>query len=223
MVRIGKLAIFLLVVGTLLGAEEKRTITVCVLNDAARATVHGTRIIPVKRDEIKKIVRNASREYENNVGIILKPVEYHDTLIPMTPVGAYAERFRAACSQGEIVAVFTNQEGVEEDALLGPIPYAGYHELRNGVVWNYEVTSEENTPISRVEGIAISLFKYHHLGVGESGDNPTTTFKHEVAHLFGVKHSMENVDFMYWGVGSNAWSERIKETIERNRDRTWGR
>jgi hypothetical protein len=213
---------FLFLIVASLYAEENRTLSVCVLNDAAKVTARHDKIAHVAKREIEQIVRNASREYESNVGIILKIVEYHDTLIPMAPAGAYAERFRAACHQGEIVAVFTNQEGIQENPLVGFIHLAGYHELRNGVVWNYEVASEENTPASRMRSAAISLFNYHRFGLGESGDNPTTTFKHEVAHLFGVKHSMENVDFMYWGVGSDAWSDRIRETIRKNRDRKWG-
>lgn len=194
MIRTQGFVVFLLLIGASLCAEEKRTITVCALNDAATVTVRGDDIPHIKRGEIKKTVREVSREYKKNVGITLKLVEYHDTLIPMTPAGAYAERFRSACNKGEIVAVFTNQEGIREDPSRGFNHYAGYNEPHRGVVWNYEM-----------------------------GENPTTTLKHEIAHLFGVDHSQTNIDFMYGGVGSNAWSNRIREIIKKNRNMKWGR
>jgi hypothetical protein len=214
---------FLLLIGASLYAEEKRTITVCALNDAATITVRGDTIPHIGKGEIKKIVRGVSREYKRNVGIALKLVEYHDTLIPMNPAGAYAEQFRSACNKGEIVAVFTNQEGTREGLSHELIHYAGYSESHKGIVWSYEVTDRTNTLEIKLRNLMISLLEYHRLSMGEAGENPTTTLKHEIAHLFGVDHSPTNIDFMYGGVGSNAWSERIREIIKKNRDMKWGR
>jgi hypothetical protein len=219
--RMAALATILFLSGISLWAKEPRVVTICALSDAAKATPQGIPIATVQKKEIEKIVSNTSREYQRNVNIVFTIVEYHETAIPMFPAGAFPEKFRAMCNEGDLVAIFTNQEGLRIDSDGEFLLYAGFNQISKGVIWSYEVGFPRVSSGHKFREHAISLLKYHRWSVGEAGVNPVTTLKHEIGHSFGLDDSFKNDDFMYAGLGSHRWSNRIRMTIRKNRNRTW--
>jgi hypothetical protein len=168
---------------------------------------------------VRKIIGQTSGEYEKNVGIALKLVEYHETLIPVAPSEDRMRMLRTSCKNGEIVAVFTDQEYIKGGSAM-----FGWSDKKGGILWDYEVEyrRRNSTRWFRLKMLARTTWQYHHLSWGEQEEPPEKTFKHKLAHLFGVEHSPNATDFMFRGASSASWSDRIREAIRAHRDTTWG-
>jgi len=197
-------------------AALRRVVSVCVLNDAQLESQDNLRIT---QKAIRGIIRQTSKEYERNAGIALRLVEYHDTFIPVVPPKDHVEELRGACKHGEIVAVFSNHEYYQAEESI----FLGWSDESQGVLWNYQVESRRrnSTRFFRWKMLIKTTWHYHHFWWGEQEETPQTTFKHELAHLFGVEHSPDNSDFMYHSSSKTSWSARIREVLRANRGRKW--
>jgi hypothetical protein len=197
---------------------QKRVLTICALNDANLSLQKNVR---VKKRTIDRIVREVSREYARNVNISLKLVEYHDTLIPISPLSGKPEgQLRGACEKGEVVAVFSNQKNSDEFNNS----FFGWSDKQYGILWDYRVASRirQRKRLAKFKDLAVTLIRHHAFAWGETKTGPETTFKHELAHLFLVEHSKRNTDFMYpYGDETTRWSNRVRDDIQKNRNRTW--
>jgi hypothetical protein len=191
---------------------ERKIVAICTLNDSRIEPGKNT---PIKPQTIERIIGEVSEEYERNVNISLVSVEHHDIFISMNPNDDHESQLRDMCGRNEIVAVFTNREYAG---------FGGYSSQRRGIVWDFNVDHRIKMKkiFPRLFRMIPILIRYHAFSFGEEDEYPALTLRHEIAHLFMVDHSLDDIDFMYpIQGGSSAWSDRIRRVILENRERTF--
>jgi len=188
---------------------QKRTVTVCVLNDTTAQFSSGSKTIPlphIPREKIEKIISDASIDYDANTGVTFKIEEYHEMQINTQPAPVFqTAQLRFSCPLGEVVAVFTNQPMA---MLSDPLPFPGWPK-------SLRFSRRYDGWSNREYGIAW-VFSVAFWDPQKAGSSPMKTFEHEVGHLFGLEHSPGPGDFMYDKGMSDDWSNRISEGIKKN-------
>lgn len=190
------------------GAQEaQRKIQVCVLHD---------RQYPVEQKIIDKIVDKAFEEYKEEAGIEFLRYEFlqfdYDIKEPSEKILVYAKN---RCSKAsEVRIVFSSFERID-------------------ITITKNIFGKDSVEIYIVRGITLSddgliiiyntaaRFNSYDLGGNRSA---ITTLKHEIGHLFGLKHADDTKSFMYKESSDSSfgrWIPDVKEILRKNKYKKW--
>ena len=175
-----------------------RVISVCILNDKA---------YPASEELIRKVTTSVFREYEAKTGIRFEARTFASfdggSTAEMPLVWFFA---RVACpASDEVRVLFTNQTMVGRDEEGYEVDFLGRSNEDLGVAVIYDVGNRE---FSR-----------------DQGGNPAleTSLKHELAHLFKLKHTPDRNSFMYSPSNDSygMWTDDILKQLRENIAKKW--
>lgn len=177
-------------------AEEIRNVNVCALVSEKN---------PVSLENINLLMERASVDYMQNVIMKFTIVEAHttnlDPKIDLSRANELSRKFRAECSQGEIVLVFSNEKHfiLFDNRKQGEV--FGLSTRTFGVAWIYTADSRFNATCN----ISTKM-----------------TVEHEIAHLFGAEDDKSGRSLMSRNFDcKDIWPESLRKIILKNKFHTW--
>jgi predicted Zn-dependent protease len=153
-------------------------------------------------------MQKVSSEFENNVGIVFEktaPV-LHDGNFERSNFDQLIYLI-GICPPGfEMAVLFTNRA--------------------RSRVFNLDTTFLAGESSAEYGIVTIYDFQFSFHSFFDAGGNPAavTVLKHEIGHLFGLRHQIRDPDsFMYTPSHKSRglWTQEIKEAILRNKNKRW--